>query len=146
MAATTRIPVQGPLDDPELPQGVRGMRPAGFAEAEAGDILASGPAIRFDADGKPRHEHQLVGSGDIARAARPVGRGAVFHDIWGQFDFRGLPHPEIHQRNAPPLSAALQAVTLCWAWLRNWANPATRNRRQIWKSWPPMWSGAMAPA
>ncbi|MGW6901002.1 hypothetical protein ACWGF2_31055, partial [Streptomyces sp. NPDC054919] len=90
MAATTRIPVQGPLDEPELPQGVRGMRPAGFAEAEAGDILVSGPAIRFDADGKSRHEHQPSGSGDIAPAARAGGPGAALQVGWGAGDMRGV--------------------------------------------------------
>ncbi|MFJ4813837.1 hypothetical protein [Streptomyces longwoodensis] len=31
----------------------------------------------------------------------------MFHDIWGPFDFRGSPHPEVHRYNAPRLAAAL---------------------------------------
>ncbi|WP_392668305.1 hypothetical protein [Streptomyces sp. LN785] len=110
MAATTRIPVQGPLDDPKLPLRLRSMRPVDFVEAEPGDILLSGSGIWFDADGKPRHEHRLV---ELTVSPEPLGLSAevaVFHDIWGRFDFRGLPHPEVHQRNAPRLAAALQAL------------------------------------
>ena len=86
------------------------MRPAGFAEAEAGDILVSGSGIWLDADGKPRHEHRLVALTVSPESLGLSAEVAVFHDIWGQFDYRGLPHPEIHQRNAPRLAAALQAL------------------------------------
>ncbi|WP_326605047.1 hypothetical protein OG930_22890 [Streptomyces sp. NBC_01799] len=71
MAATTRIPVQGPLDDPELPLRLRSMRPAGFAGAEAGDILVSGSGIWLDADGKPR-QSRPVGFPDVEVGAIAV--------------------------------------------------------------------------
>jgi hypothetical protein len=35
---------------------------------------------------------------------------AVFHDVWGYFDFAGTPHPDVQERNAPRLAAALRAL------------------------------------
>ncbi|XKK39099.1 hypothetical protein HFP72_32640 [Nocardiopsis sp. ARC36] len=34
----------------------------------------------------------------------------VRHDIWSFYDFSGNPHPEIYEKNAPRLTAALKAI------------------------------------
>jgi hypothetical protein len=110
MAATTRIPLQGPLDDAGLPQRVRDMRPAAFPDAELGDILISGSGSWLDTEGSRHSEHRLV---ELSVSPEPLGLSAevaVFHDIWSPFDFKGFPHPEVHERNAPRLAAALQSL------------------------------------
>lgn len=110
MAATTRIPIQGPLDDPGLPEHIRNMRPAGYAEATPGDILVSGSGTWFDADGKQHREHRLV---ELTVSPDPLdlsAQVAVFHDIWGKFDFKGRPHQQVYERNAPRLKSALQSL------------------------------------
>ncbi|WP_254709411.1 hypothetical protein [Streptomyces lunaelactis] len=65
---------------------------------------------RLDAEGKHHREHRLV---ELTVSPDSIGlsaEAAVFHDIWGEFDFRGYPHPDVRKRNAPRLAAALQAL------------------------------------
>ncbi|WP_173937384.1 hypothetical protein [Streptomyces chartreusis] len=64
----------------------------------------------FHAQGTPRREHRLV---ELTVSPEHLGLSAevsVFHDIWGPFDFRGEPHPEVHRQNAPRLAAALREL------------------------------------
>ncbi|MEU9415837.1 hypothetical protein [Streptomyces sp. NPDC048272] len=35
---------------------------------------------------------------------------SVHHDVWGECDFRGEPHPAIQANNAPRLASALQEL------------------------------------
>lgn len=110
IGVTTRLSVNGRLDDAELVDRVLQSRPAGFPEAQAGAINVLGPGVWLDADGTERQEPNLVSLSvspdDISLAADL----SVHHDIWGYCDFKGIPHPEVQTRNAPRLAAALQAL------------------------------------
>ncbi|MBT2509841.1 hypothetical protein J7I98_29040 [Streptomyces sp. ISL-98] len=100
----------GAIDDARQAQRVVQCRPAGFPDAQVSDILVSGVGTWLDAEGKHRREHRLV---ELTVSPDSIGLSAevaVFHDIWGEFDFRGQPHPDVCKRNAPRLAAALQAL------------------------------------
>ncbi|MFF0887527.1 hypothetical protein [Streptomyces sp. NPDC003456] len=106
--AVTRLSLTGPIDDELVFQRVQAMRPVGFPEAVEGDLLVAGPGVWLDEHGTPHGEYRLV---ELTVSPEHLGLSAeisVFHDIWGPFDFRGEPHPEVHQRNAPRLAAALR--------------------------------------
>ncbi|MCX4865413.1 hypothetical protein OHU11_19880 [Streptomyces sp. NBC_00257] len=106
----TKLPVTGKLDEVELAQRIEQSRPSGFPDAKVGAITISGRGAWFDAEGEQRHEADLVTltvSPDEHHLSAEV---AVFHDIWGYFNFKGVPHPEIQRRNAPRLAAALRAL------------------------------------
>ncbi|MEU4497350.1 hypothetical protein AB0F96_28860 [Streptomyces sp. NPDC023998] len=107
----TRLSLAGKsIYDADLAQRVLQCRPAGFPDAEVSDILVSGSGTWLDADGKHRRESRLV---ELTVSPDPIGLSAevaVFHDIWGEFDFRGQPHPDVKKRNAPRLAASLQAL------------------------------------
>lgn len=108
--AMTRLQLTGPIDAEEVFQRIQGMRPVGFPEAVEGDVLVAGTGAWFDAEGTPRREHRLV---ELTVSPEHLGLSAevsVFHDIWGPFDFRGEPHPEVHRQNAPRLAAALREL------------------------------------
>ncbi|MFE9623097.1 hypothetical protein [Streptomyces sp. NPDC006527] len=108
--ATTRLQIMRPLDDERVAQDVEKMRPVGYPEAVGGDLLVAGAGVWLDQSGTPRREYRLV---ELTVSPEPFGLSAgisVFHDVWGPFDFRGNPHPEIHQHNAPRLAAALQEL------------------------------------
>ncbi|MEU6014601.1 hypothetical protein ABZ826_11240 [Streptomyces sp. NPDC047515] len=110
VGVTTRLSVMGRLDEAELAQRIRRSHPSGFPDAEVGAISVSGRGMWLDAEGKERHESDLLAltvSPDELHLSAEV---AVFHDIWGHFDFRGIPHPGIQKRNAPRLAAALHAL------------------------------------
>ncbi|MFJ6529678.1 hypothetical protein ACIQMZ_30965 [Streptomyces longwoodensis] len=102
---------RGSLADPTLPDRVRGSRPAGHSTAEITDFNILGAGIWIDAEGRSRKEYRLV---DVSVSNAPIGLSAelsVHHDIWGHYDFSGRPHPEIQQRNAPRLTAALKDLS-----------------------------------
>ncbi|MFC7843739.1 hypothetical protein [Streptomyces sp. NPDC057382] len=106
--AVTRLSLTGPIDDELVFQRVQAMRPVGFPDAIEGDLLVAGTGTWFDEHGTPRREYRLV---ELTVSPEHLGLSAeisVFHDVWGPFDFRGEPHPGVHQRNAPRLAAALR--------------------------------------
>ncbi|EST25178.1 hypothetical protein [Streptomyces roseochromogenus] len=106
--AKTRLQLLRPLDDEQLARRIEELRPVGFPEAEFSGFLITGLGKWFDERGAQRQEYGLV---ELTVSSEPLGLSAdvaVHHDIWGPFDFRGTPHPEVHQRNAPRLAAALK--------------------------------------
>ncbi|MGW2647749.1 hypothetical protein ACWC2T_23165 [Streptomyces sp. NPDC001393] len=106
--AMTRLHLLRPLDDEQVIQRIQEMRPVGYPEASVGDLLVAGHGVWLDSHGASRREYRLV---ELTVSPEPLGLSAevsVFHDIWGPFDFHGTPHPEVHQRNAPRLAAALK--------------------------------------
>ncbi|MEU0688215.1 hypothetical protein [Streptomyces uncialis] len=100
----------GTLDTSDLAQRVLQCRPAGFDTAEPADILVAGYGEWFDADGQSHQERGLVELTVTPDELGPFAQLSVYHDIWSGYDFRGHPHPELHQRNAPRLAAALRAL------------------------------------
>ncbi|MEV4433432.1 hypothetical protein [Streptomyces sp. NPDC049585] len=107
---TTTLPLTVPLGDPALAERIRQSRPVGFPEAQVADIRVLGVGTWIDAQGRERREQGLV---DLEMTPDPDSIAAeltVHHDIWKLFDFSGRPHPELQQRNAPRLAAALQEL------------------------------------
>ncbi|MDG9721109.1 hypothetical protein [Streptomyces sp. DH24] len=108
--ASTRLHLLGAIDDEQVFQRVQGMRPVGYHEAVPGDILVVGNGVWLDGEGVPRREYQLV---ELSVSPEELGLSAevaVHHDVWGPFDFRGEPHPEVYRQNAPRLAAALREL------------------------------------
>ncbi|WP_307835499.1 hypothetical protein [Streptomyces adelaidensis] len=106
----TRMSLQGPIDGREVPPRVERSRPVGFPDAQLGSILVMGSGTWIDVAGEKHREHRLV---ELTVAPDALGiwaELAVFHDIWGPFDFRGVPHPDVEKRNAPRLTAALKSL------------------------------------
>ncbi|WP_392892974.1 hypothetical protein [Streptomyces sp. LN699] len=98
------------LDAPALPDAIRACRPTGHPQAEIGGILVLGPGAWFDADGERHSEYRLV---ELIVAPQETDLWielSVHHDIWGQCDFRGEPHPAIQANNAPRLASAIQEL------------------------------------
>ncbi|MFF3432355.1 hypothetical protein [Streptomyces sp. NPDC002602] len=98
------------LDEPALPDALRACRPTGHPQAEIGGILVLGSGTWFDADGERHREYRLV---ELMVAPYETDLWielSVHHDIWGQCDFRGEPHPATHANNAPRLASALQEL------------------------------------
>ncbi|MGW2934402.1 hypothetical protein ACWGQ5_08475 [Streptomyces sp. NPDC055722] len=109
-AATTSVPIMASVDHEQVAQRVDQMRPVGFPAAELGDLHVAGSGVWLDEYGVPHREYRVV---ELSVSPEPVGLSAevsVYHDIWGPFDFRGAPHPEVHQQNAPRLAAALKEL------------------------------------
>ncbi|MCY0923982.1 hypothetical protein OS965_38640 [Streptomyces sp. H27-G5] len=98
------------LDDPALPAALRACRPAGHPRAEIGGILVLGSGVWFDAGGERHTEYRLVELMVAPDEADLWVELSVYHDVWGQCDFRGEPHPTIHAHNAPRLASALQGL------------------------------------
>ncbi|WP_211279172.1 hypothetical protein [Streptomyces longwoodensis] len=99
-----------PLDDEWTSRRVEELRPVAFPEAETSGLRVVGTGVWSDADGVQHREERLV---ELTVSSEPLGLSAdvsVFHDVWGPFDFRGLPHPEVHRNNAPRLAAALKEL------------------------------------
>ncbi|MFH8338733.1 hypothetical protein [Streptomyces sp. AM6-12] len=106
--AKTRLPLPRSLDDEQLAVKVEELRPVAFPQAEVSGFLVTGPGVWLDKGSVQRQEYGLV---ELTISAEPLGLSAdvaVHHDIWGPFDFRGTPHPEVCQQNAPRLAAALK--------------------------------------
>lgn len=106
----TRMSLLGPIDDEEVPLRVARSRPVGFPDAQVGSVLVVGSGTWIDARGEKRAEQRLVELTVAPDAPGFWAELAVFHDIWGPFDFRGLRHPEVEQQNAPRLAVALRAL------------------------------------
>ncbi|WP_406366333.1 hypothetical protein [Streptomyces sp. NBC_01546] len=98
------------LGDPALPGDLRACQPGGHPQAEMGGILVLGSGAWFDASGTRHNEYRLA---ELMVSPDEIGPSAeltVYHDVWGQCDFRGEPHPAIHANNAPRLASALQEL------------------------------------
>ncbi|WP_244176909.1 hypothetical protein [Streptomyces albus] len=106
----TTLPVRGRIDPSDLAQRIERSRPSGHPNAQVGNLTVSGRGTWFDAEGEERHEQDLVVLSVDPDEYQLTADVAVYHDIWGYFDFRGYPHPEIHKRNAPRLAAALREL------------------------------------
>ncbi|MFB7656291.1 MULTISPECIES: hypothetical protein [unclassified Streptomyces] len=110
IGVTTSLALTVPLGDDRLPERVVSSRPSGFPKAEVDDIHVIGPGGWIDAGGQAHREPRLI---ELSVSPAPVGLSAevsVHHDIWSWFDFAGRPHPDIYQRNAPRLAAALEEL------------------------------------
>lgn len=108
---TTLELAKSPLGDANLPERVRGSRPAAHPAADIARVKVFGAGTWIDDGGQPKTEYRLV---DLSLSTAPVGLSAelsVHHDIWGLYDFAGHPHPKICQNNAPRLTAALRDLT-----------------------------------
>ncbi|MEV3873271.1 hypothetical protein [Streptomyces sp. NPDC049906] len=107
----TRLSLQSEkMDASDLVQRIAQCRPSGFVTAKVSDILITGYGTWFDGEGRPHRERGLVELLVTPEELGPSAQLAVHHDIWGEYDFRGRPHPEVHRRNAPRLTAALGAL------------------------------------
>lgn len=100
-----------PLHDPALPEKVLGSQPAAFPDSEVGDLNIGGSGTWFDTAGKGRREPGLIEFSVSTDPYGPTVTLEVHHDIWSPLDFSGRPHPDVHERNAPRLSAALREIT-----------------------------------
>ncbi|WP_239096233.1 hypothetical protein [Streptomyces sp. SID11385] len=103
----TVLPVRGRLDSADLGRRVEASRPSGYPDARVGNLSVLGRGVWIDAEGEERREEGLVVLSVDPDERELSADVAVFHDVWGYFDFRGVPHPEVHRRNAPRLAAAL---------------------------------------
>ncbi|MFF4012279.1 hypothetical protein [Streptomyces sp. NPDC001717] len=102
--------VRRSLDDPALPGDLRACQPAGHPQAEMGGILVLGSGAWFDANGTRHTEYRLVELMVSPDEIGPSAELSVYHDVWGQCDFLGDPHPAIHANNAPRLATALREL------------------------------------
>ncbi|POX43138.1 hypothetical protein C3486_02340 [Streptomyces sp. Ru73] len=103
----TTLPVRGRLDPADLTRRIERSRPSGHPDAQVGNLTVSGRGTWLDAEGEERREQDLVVLSVDPDEYHLSADVAVFHDIWGYFNFRGTPHPEIYKRNAPRLASAL---------------------------------------
>lgn len=105
---TLKTGVETPIGD--LLQDISASRPSGYPDAFAGRLVLSGPGKWIDAQGH-KHTEQQLSTAILSLHAEEIGVTLVVrHDIWSYYDFSGIPHPEIHARNAPRLTALLKAM------------------------------------
>jgi hypothetical protein len=107
---STQLNFRGRFDVGKLAQQIHESRPVGFPDALVGNVTISGFGTWMDATGAEHREYELVQISVDPDERYLSADLSVFHDIWGAFDFSGSPHPEIQERNAPRLAAALQAL------------------------------------
>ncbi|MFJ4770736.1 hypothetical protein ACIP88_16700 [Streptomyces uncialis] len=100
----------GLIDSADAAQKVLQCRPVGFDAAQPTSIVITGNGEWFDEEGHPRKQWRLVELSVTPNKMGPLAEVSVFHDIWGECDFRGDLHPKLYQRNAPRLAAALKAL------------------------------------
>ncbi|WP_405641983.1 hypothetical protein [Streptomyces uncialis] len=111
VGVTTRLPLLTPsVGGAETARRVLGCRPVAFPTAQPADILVVGHGEWLDEGGRAHQVRRLVELTVTPDELGPCAELAVFHDIWGECDFQGHPHPELHQRNAPRLATALRAL------------------------------------
>jgi hypothetical protein len=106
----TSLALKGSLDEAELAQKIQLSQPAGFPDAEVGALNVSGTGTWLDAEGREYHEPGLVELTVYPDERHLAAEVAVFHDIWGYCDFRGIPHADVQKQNAPRLSATLRGL------------------------------------
>ncbi|WP_329135713.1 hypothetical protein [Streptomyces sp. NBC_00670] len=107
---TTELSVGEALNKEELSRRIAESRPVVFPHADVGALRISGKGTWLDAEGTARGESDLVVLTVYPEARHLAAEVAVFHDIWGYCDFRGVPHPDVQTRNAPRLASALKAL------------------------------------
>ncbi|MFE4018682.1 hypothetical protein ACFXPZ_14835 [Streptomyces sp. NPDC059101] len=98
------------LDDAEIAEQARACQPVGYPSAEMSEISVVGSGIWLDADGNRHREPGLVELSVSPDLIGPSAELSVYHDVWGQCDFLGRPHPAVHAHNAPRLAAALRGL------------------------------------
>ncbi|MFI0261894.1 hypothetical protein ACH4OW_22990 [Streptomyces sp. NPDC017056] len=98
------------LDDAEVVEQVRACQPVGYPSAEMSEISVVGSGVWIDADGNRKREHGLVELSVSPDVIGPSAELSVYHDVWALCDFRGIPHPALHARNAPRLASALHSL------------------------------------
>ncbi|MFJ5594767.1 hypothetical protein ACIQCG_34135 [Streptomyces noursei] len=98
------------LDDAEIAEQARACQPVGYPSAEMSEISVVGSGIWLDADGNRHREPGLVELSVSPDLIGPSAELSVSHDVWGQCDFLGRPHPAVHAHNAPRLAAALRGL------------------------------------
>ncbi|WP_326847347.1 pentapeptide repeat-containing protein [Streptomyces kaniharaensis] len=98
------------LAEPTLAEEMRACRPVGHPQAEMGAVTVFGDGEWIDAGGRHRREYRLVELMVSPGNLGPYAELSVHHDVWGECDFRGRPHPAVHANNAPRLAAALQEL------------------------------------
>lgn len=108
LGITTTVGLTSPLGTRELMERVIETRPVGFLDAEMDDFLVLGSGVWIDADGQSHREPRLVELSVSPAAIGLSAEVAVYHDIWGYYDFEGRPHPEIQRQNGRRLAAALR--------------------------------------
>ncbi|MGD6741671.1 hypothetical protein ACOKM3_07485 [Streptomyces sp. BH106] len=99
------------LGDQNLPERVRGSRPCSHPSAHISFVEVLGTGTWINEGGEARTEYRLV---DLSLCTAPTGLSAelsVHHDVWGQYDFSGRPHPTVRANNAPRLTAALNDLS-----------------------------------
>ncbi|MEV2275831.1 hypothetical protein AB0I72_09610 [Nocardiopsis sp. NPDC049922] len=106
----TRLAPGVPYTDPRYAAFVRQSRPSGFPQAHAAHLDTVSTGTWIDARGGRRQELQLVNLTVSPEPGEIEVEVSVHHDIWSWYDFSGHPHPEVHDRNAPRLAAALEEV------------------------------------
>jgi hypothetical protein len=107
---TTELSVGETLNEGALSRRIAESRPVALPHADVGALRISGKGTWLDAGGTARGASDLVVL-TVHPEARHLAAGvAVFHDIWGYCDFRGVPHPDVQGRNAPRLASALKAL------------------------------------
>ncbi len=93
-----------------LADTIRGARPAIQLNAEPYSIDLLGPGNWISSSGKKRGERELLSVKiSVADEITSV-EVSVNQDIWGENDFFGNPHPEIHASNSPRIHHALTAI------------------------------------
>ncbi|MFD9421523.1 MULTISPECIES: hypothetical protein [unclassified Streptomyces] len=96
------------LNDAAIAEQTRACRPTGHPNAEMSEILIVGSGTWFDKEGDPHREPRLVELTVSPDSIGPSAELSVHHDVWGAYDFRGVPHASVYMNNAPRLSAALR--------------------------------------
>ncbi|MFD9687376.1 pentapeptide repeat-containing protein [Kitasatospora sp. NPDC059088] len=98
------------LEEPTLAEEMRACRPVGHPQAEMGAVTVFGNGEWIDAGGRRRREYRLVELMVSPGNLGPYAELSVHHDVWGDCDFHGRPHPAVHAHNSPRLAAALQEL------------------------------------
>ncbi|MGW9024252.1 hypothetical protein ACWGQ5_08470 [Streptomyces sp. NPDC055722] len=110
IGAGTSLALRGSLNEVQLAEKIQQFRPMGFPDAEVGALVVSGMGTWLDAEGREHHEADLTELTVYPDERHLAAEVAVFHDIWGYCDFRGIPHPDVQKRNAPRLAATVQGL------------------------------------
>ncbi|MDA0563780.1 hypothetical protein LG943_05480 [Streptomonospora sp. S1-112] len=106
----TRVSSSQPFTAENLAQRIRDARPAGDPDLPPAALALIGAGRWFAPGGDSRTDPALLtGTVRLGPSAAYL-ELAAHHDIWAEHDFFGTPHPEIHELNAPRLSAGLRAV------------------------------------
>jgi hypothetical protein len=103
-------PVTGAADVTDLM--LLASDPATLARVHSGappvSVSVDGPGSWFAADGTAVSDRLVELT--LYTAVSMASGLAVYHDMWMPADFAGRPHPQVHARNAPRLTAALREL------------------------------------